>query len=346
MNNLIKMRLFLFYLFILTGSMQGQKHYNSVGEIKEEWGNYSKFQRDEIVSFCNFLFEEKHYDRALLNLFQFLYRFPGDTLEPTIYYLIGKCYEFTHNPDLAIVYYQRILDDPHASEKTRKAANYSKLYLQLINNENKIVLEQTYLTEDPYLLVMRGYAQLQEFDWASARLTFLSTQERFGHEYYSKLIHPIFHRIDNVENVPKRNIKMSLLASIFPGGGQGYLGKWNSGIGVLSSLIILTGYLHLSSKDNQDNLTFREHVTSYNPHYISSKSVMTPNQIQTTSSNVMIHIPSIVLWSGIYIGSCFEAVENISSSNQDILNEYLQSILEECSIIAFLDFEEPKLVNE
>ena len=35
--------------------------------------------------------------------------------------------------------------------------------------------------------------------------------------------------IDNVENVPKRNIKMSLLASVFPGGGQGYLGKWNSG---------------------------------------------------------------------------------------------------------------------
>ena len=240
----------------LIGFLGGQEQYYSKDDIRTEWADYSSYQRNELITFCDFLFEKNHYDRALLNYFQFLYRFPGDELESTIYYQIGRCYEKTLNPKLAIVYYQRVLDYGDSTSIVFKAANYHKMYLHLIGDENRIVLDRTQLTEDPYLLVFRGYAFIRELDWKSAQLTFLSAEERFGQEYYSNLLNPLFKYIESVSDIPQKKNGISLLASIFPGGGEGYLRKWSSGIGVLSSMIILTGFLPSSSSPNRNLLFF------------------------------------------------------------------------------------------
>ena len=56
--------------------------YRHTDDIKKEWQDYTAFQKQELLSFCDFLSEEGFHDRALLAYFQFLYRYPGDPLEP------------------------------------------------------------------------------------------------------------------------------------------------------------------------------------------------------------------------------------------------------------------------
>ena len=63
--------------------------------------NYTSFQRQELVNFATFLFDEQFYERALLVFFQFLYKYPGDELEIAAYFNIAKCYEMMGNWDLA-----------------------------------------------------------------------------------------------------------------------------------------------------------------------------------------------------------------------------------------------------
>ena len=164
---------------------------------------------------------------------------------------------------ISIVYYQRVLDYGDSTSIVFKAANYHKMYLHLIGDENRIVLDRTQLTEDPYLLVFRGYAFIRELDWKSAQLTFLSAEERFGQEYYSNLLNPLFEYIESVPDIPQKDERTSLLASIFPGGGEGYLRKWSSGIGVLSSMIILTGFLPSRSEERRVGKECRSRWSPY-----------------------------------------------------------------------------------
>ena len=55
-----------------------QQAYRSVESIQSEWNEYTSYQKDERVSFCDFLFKEGHYERCLLTAFQLLYQFPDD----------------------------------------------------------------------------------------------------------------------------------------------------------------------------------------------------------------------------------------------------------------------------
>jgi hypothetical protein len=61
-SNLLAHSLFL----SLLQSAKGQKEYHSVEEIEREWEEYTSFQRDELLSFCDFLFQEEYYERTIL----------------------------------------------------------------------------------------------------------------------------------------------------------------------------------------------------------------------------------------------------------------------------------------
>ena len=89
--------------------MSSQQKYLSPEDVKSEWQDYTSFQRQELVNFATFLYDEEFYERALLVYFQFLYKYPGDELEMAAYFKIGKCYEMMENWDLAENYYNRII---------------------------------------------------------------------------------------------------------------------------------------------------------------------------------------------------------------------------------------------
>ena len=86
------------------------QNYRNVDEIKDDWLEHTKFQKQELLSFCDFLIDEGHYERALLSLFQYLYKFPSDSLEVPILYHIARSYDLSGNPILANRYYDEVIN--------------------------------------------------------------------------------------------------------------------------------------------------------------------------------------------------------------------------------------------
>ena len=69
-----------YIVLIITALLIGQENYRSVDQIKSEWSEHTTYQRDEMISFCDFLFNEGHYERSLIACLQFLYRYPEDQM--------------------------------------------------------------------------------------------------------------------------------------------------------------------------------------------------------------------------------------------------------------------------
>ena len=92
---------FIFFIAQMSTSffLFSQQQYLDVDDIKEEWKDFTSFQRQELISYSTFLFNEGFYERALLGYFQYLYKYPKDELENATYYQIGKCYEKLENWD-------------------------------------------------------------------------------------------------------------------------------------------------------------------------------------------------------------------------------------------------------
>ena len=79
---------FLFSLLIYS-SLFSQINYRSVDEIESDWSGYTSFQKEEMLTFCNFLFKEKHYERFLISSFQLLIKLENDPVLPIIFYYIA-----------------------------------------------------------------------------------------------------------------------------------------------------------------------------------------------------------------------------------------------------------------
>ena len=122
---------FLFFVCITHG-----QNYRTVDEIRGNWQDHTAFQKHELLSFCDFLIDGGHYERALLSLFQYLYKYPGDSLEVPVLYHIARSYDLSGNPILANRYYDQVINLADENFRVSQAANYRKLiikYLSLIN---------------------------------------------------------------------------------------------------------------------------------------------------------------------------------------------------------------------
>ena len=100
---MIRFRNFIFLILTPIGLL-GQQQYLDVEDIKEEWKDFTSFQRQELVNYTNFLYNEGFYERALLGYFQFLYKYPKDELEIATYFQIAKSYENMENWESNIVF--------------------------------------------------------------------------------------------------------------------------------------------------------------------------------------------------------------------------------------------------
>ena len=115
--------------------------YRSIDDIKSQWEEKTSFQKEEMISFCDFLFKEGYYERCLLVSFQILYKFPDDPIIPAINYHIARCYEETKNYDLAHRYYSKAITSGDKTSIIYKASVYRDHYINLILKEqNKELL--------------------------------------------------------------------------------------------------------------------------------------------------------------------------------------------------------------
>ena len=354
------MRVFFKSLLILSSLnicfSQGDIYQNEE-QIKSEWKGYSTFQKDEMISFCDFLFKEGHYERCLLTLFQILYKFSDDKLlSSTVNYYIGRCYEEIQSYDLALKYYRRV-NSGNNDELLSKASNYRYQYVNLISDSVDQVLNDTKNSDDPYMMTFRGYAYLKKFDWENARATFISAQENFKHQHYDDLLTPIFQLIENVNNVDSYNKYLVFLSSAFiPGGGQFLLKEWGNGQGILSSvlLLLLASNWALEERVNGSSRLVENYSTSLplmrsfngdNNSFNLKKTDKMPQKILVTHSNSRYILMPLVVSAGIFISSSINSFRDTKAKNNKLLEYFLNDNLEILNPKYFLDFPEPQLMN-
>lgn len=344
----------ILFIGLLVSSLLGQDQYRSVQHAQEDWQDYTQFQKHELLSFCEFLFEEGFYERALLSLFQYLYRYPKDSLETVVYYYIAQSYEFSENSDLANLYYNRVQEMSDSTFMVFRAAEYRKMYLQLEAGEFDQILEKTKLSEDPYDLTFRGYAFFHKLQWIESRQSFLAAEEQFDHKYYSKRLAPMFKAIDASANVPLRNRWLSLAASLVPGGGHAYLEQWESAGGMLVSMMLISTMLSSTTLNqlgqlsfdhsNQNLVPLSNSIKTENSLFTEQRGYQLPGSIKLSTENAKILIPPVIVGLGLYIGGIWKTWIDVDEANRARVERFVGRVTDKIAIDRFMDFPEPELI--
>ena len=340
--------------FLLAQAFAQKDIYRNVDAIEKEWKGYTSYQKEEALSFCDFLFKEGHYERCLLNAFQVLYKFPNDDIVSVINYYIGRCYEEMNNYKLANIYYEKVIKKESKDNQKYKAAFYRNVYVKLMMDDVDEVLKVTDSSiNDPYLLTFKGYAYLKKKNWDEARTTFISAQSNFSHPHYDKLLTPLFQTIEEANVVQKHNrYLIFMMSTLFPGAGQFMLGNKTQGQGILSSVGLMmlisswtTVHSLVGSSRAVDDISLSVPVfKNYTTNKSLSKKDMIPDKIYTSSSSTKYLIPPFLIGSSIFIASAYKSFKDTKLKNEELINIYIKKRLEKNSPNRFLDFSEPQLI--
>ena len=216
-----------FLIFVLLQSAKGQKEYHSIEEIEREWEEYTSFQRDELLSFCDFLFQEEYYERTILACFRYTFLYPEDEIIPLVYYKIARSYEEMGNIGLAEEYFQQVQSMVLPNSLEYRAADYRLTFLSLQKGDYLAVHEALSNDSlDPYFIVFDGYANFMELKWAEAKEDFQLCQQRFKTQKYDRLLKRLIRGCEDASDLPVKNRSLAGILSVLPGGGRVYLGDW------------------------------------------------------------------------------------------------------------------------
>ena len=332
-----------------------QDLYRSVDDIKKEWSGYTSYQKEEMVSFSEFLFKEGHYERCLLSLFELSYKFPNDPILPNIQYHIARCYEEMENYTLAQRYYKKAMDIEPSNSFVHKAANYRFIHIYLLNGKQEQVISSAKGSQDPYLIAFKGYAHLKNQQWEEARTSFILAQSTFNLQHYNKLITPIFKIIEDVASLPMHNKYLVFFSgSLIPGGGQFLLNEPSGGQGVLVSVATM---LLIHSWVDSNNLMGAERFLNSEGNSLpvfkdfkfkgSEKSLQNKDKIPISivmQSGVLKFIaPPFLVASSLYITSSFLSFFDTERKNKELIEFYISQELKSVNSNRFLDFPEPSL---
>ncbi|MBH10792.1 MAG: hypothetical protein CMG74_10675 [Candidatus Marinimicrobia bacterium] len=347
----------LVLIFVLVLPLFGQKQYKSVDNIKEEWADYTAFQRDEMVSFCDFLFKEKYYERCLLTCFQFLYRVPDDPLRSTILFTIARCYEEMENFHLAHRYYQNVISLEDKNSNLYRASVYRDIYIDLLSGNSNRIISNTKTTDDPYLLTFKGYAYLKQLKWEQAREAFIYAQQKFNHPHYDELMVPLFQIIENVQNVRTHNKYLIAATGLFiPGGGQFMLRDVGKGQGIFASAGLLAMAYNWSKTNTiSGSNRFMKHQSLNIPSFTNiyeqesayglKKNDNLPSSVKSSSSHLKYTLPPLMLALGVYAGGFWKSFVDTNDKNRKLIEYYTLDNISEVSPARFLDFPEPNLID-
>ena len=345
----------LFIVIFLPSYLFSQQQYLDVDDIKKEWKDFTSFQRQELINYTMFLYNEGFYERALLGYFQYLYKYPQDELEPAAYYQIGKCYEKMENWDLAKNYYNRLINSSDVKSSDSNAAKYQILYINLKNRMFDEILLQTDQTRDPYQLIFRAYAHFEKLEWEDSKKAFQSAESIFDHGHYSKIIKPWYKAINTAEKAPLKKRTPALLSSIFPGGGFVYLDQKKNALGLISSTVFLYSVV-LASSSNQKNeeiilavnrqtnipLDSGFGIENNNPSV--SKNYFIPKSMTTKQKNLAVVATPVLLALGLQFASGWKSVNDIDDANRKLVMRFTSRVTNKLKIERFMDYPYPEFV--
>ena len=342
-------------LLIFIAQIFSQQKYLSKEDIKNEWNDYTSFQKNELINHSNLLYNEGKYEDALLNYFQFVYLYPNDQLINAAYFKIAKCYEMLNSWDLSINYYQKIISSSESGTVEYLSSNYQKLYSLFKIGQFEDIIKSPSEDNDPYILVFKAYAFFSILDFENAMLTFKSAQAAFDHRYYSDIIKPFYKAIETVENAPIKEKSLALVTSLFPGGGFLYLDQKESAIGsmVTSSLIfsVLVNSNNISQKGSisfsanlQKMIPLSNDLISSKLSFDNSVGYNLPNDVKLEEKYTSVLIPPLVVAGLIYFGSMWKSVIKLEESNNILLQRYAKRVIIKLPLENFMDYEIPNFI--
>ena len=346
-------RLYIYILIFQIYILFGQENYRSIDDIKNEWNEHTNYQRDEMLSFIDFLFNEGYYERCLISSFQFLYKLPDDPQKPAILYLIARSYEGMKNYNLARRYYKRVMNIEPKTSVAYTASKYRETYSYLMEGDNKSVLVNTDGSNDPYDLTLRAFSYFQSLKWEDARALFISAEEKFDHRHYSKLMIPIYQAIENVSNVKQHSqAKVALSGMFFPGGGQFSLNDRHNGQGILFTIFLLYGiYSQGISNELSGKVQFDSSPGIVMPIYrgvnsgFSLSNGKLTKSIHAKSALIKYTIPPIIIGAALHITGLIKSFSDTKEKNQSLIQYYAIESMHSISPKKFLDFEEPQIIK-
>ena len=343
----------ILYLFLVLSMSFSQQAYRSADQIELEWEGYTKFQRDEMASFCDFLFNEGYYERCLISSFQFLYRLPDDPVKPALLHLIARSYEKMGNYFLARRYYNRVVDIESSNSIAYKSAKYREIYCYLMEGDIESVKLKTDSTKDPYFLTLRGYSYLRSLDWEKARTVFISAEEKFKDKHYSKLMIPLYQAIENVSGIRKHSkFKVAMSGLFLPGGGQLALKDKKNAQGILiSALSFYSVYNSSRNSSSAGDVRFSRPSSTLLPIHegvdesfnLAGGALSKP--ISAKSELVKYTLPPIIFGSALYVSSFVKSFIDTKEKNKNLVQYYANDKIALIPPQLFMDFEEPSVVN-
>ncbi len=343
----------ILYLFLVLSMSFSQQAYRSADQIELEWEGYTKFQRDEMASFCDFLFNEGYYERCLISSFQFLYRLPNDPVKPALLHLIARSYEEMGNYFLARRYYNRVVDIESSNSIAYKSAKYREIYCYLMEGDIESVKLKTDSTKDPYFLTLRGYSYLRSLDWEKARTVFISAEEKFKDKHYSKLMIPLYQAIENVSGIRKHSkFKVAMSGLFLPGGGQLALKDKKNAQGILiSALSFYSVYNSSRNSSSAGDVRFSRPSSTLLPIHegvdesfnLAGGALSKP--ISAKSELVKYTLPPIIFGSALYVSSFVKSFIDTKEKNKNLVQYYANDKIALIPPQLFMDFEEPSVVN-
>ena len=342
-------------LFMACSLNSAQEQYISPEDVKVEWKNHTSFQRQELVNFATFLYNEGFYERALLSYFQYLYRYPKDKLEMAAYFQIGKCYENMRNWDLAKNYYNRIIDASPSGSVNAKAAQYQLHYIALATEDYIAVIDSTEGTKDPYELIFRAYAHFETLEWTESQQAFKAAEALFDYDHYSKQIRPFYKAIKTAENAPLKEKTPALLSSLAPGGGFIYLNQKENAMGAMGTSILLYAAMLTSTTitqkgglqivgNRQKMVPMTGDIILDNGVFQSSPGYPLPNSLSLDSKSGAALVPPALIALGLYAGSMWKSVHDIDESNRKLVQRYAGRVTAKLPIERFMDYETPDFI--
>ncbi len=232
------MRILLTYMLLTTSLLSAQVFQEEASDtidtqsnayIHEDWSYFAERLRNEFLALGERRYQRGEFQSAVMEYFSFLYHFPEDDLVPLVHYRIGRAYEQLGEFELAQREYSLVRDSLDADPRVQVVC-----LRQLARMDYELGHYQTVLDlppiDDPYILVLKGFASLTEDDWAESE-EFFRQARRF---YPSKAQVILDQLIADIQTVPDlRYYKRwkRALWNLLPGGSFIYLRSWGEAFG-------------------------------------------------------------------------------------------------------------------
>lgn len=232
------MRTLLTYMLLATSLLSAQVFQEEAADtidtqsnayIHEDWSYFAERLRNEFLALGERKYQRGEFQAAVMEYFSFLYHFPEDELIPLVHYRIGRAYEQLGEFELAQREYSLVRDSLEADPRVQVVCLRQLGRMDYELGRYQAVLDIPPI-DDPYILVLKGFASLTEADWAESEELFRQAR-RFYPPRAQVILDQLIADIQTVSDLRYYRKWKRALWNLLPGGGFIYLRSWSEAFG-------------------------------------------------------------------------------------------------------------------